>query len=120
MRGYQGSDLLDLLVVGDRFGPKQQVKTAGRAYQGDSSKMLSMEVTSSLLPPTELPWRGHKARGCCSRGRDRAGSNTVLLRATAPFSLEMNEVVSACQMYRHMPKVERKPARLTHRTRKSA
>lgn len=79
--------------------------------------MLSMDVSSSLLAPTELP---HKTRGCCSRGRDRAGSNTVFLRATAPFSLEINEVVSACQMCRHMPKVEWKHARLTHHSRKSA
>lgn len=28
MRGYQESDLLDLLVVGESFGPKQQAKTA--------------------------------------------------------------------------------------------
>lgn len=46
MRGYQGSDSLHLLVVGDSFGPKQQAKTAGIACQGGSSKMLSMEVSS--------------------------------------------------------------------------
>lgn len=120
MRGCQGSDLLHLLVIGDSFGPKQPAKTAGMACQGGSSKMLSREVHSPLFPPTELPRRGHKGRGWCSRGRDRAGSNTVLLRATPPFSLEMNEVVSACQMYRHMPKVEWNYARLTHRSRKSA
>lgn len=60
MKGFQGSHLLDLLVVGDSFGPKQQVKTAGRACHSDSSKMLSVEVSSSLLPATELPQSGHK------------------------------------------------------------
>lgn len=33
--------------------------------------------------------------GWCSRGEDRAGSNRVLVRVTAPSSVEMDEVVSA-------------------------
>lgn len=61
MRGYQGSDSLDLLVAGDSFDPKQQAKRAGMACQGGSSEMLSMEDGSALLPLTELPWSSTRA-----------------------------------------------------------
>lgn len=96
MGGYQGSDLLNLLVVGDSFSPKQQAKTAGMACQGGSSKMLSMEVSSPLFPSIEPPQRGAQGLGLVQQRQRQSSSNTVLLRATAPFSLEMNEVVSAC------------------------
>lgn len=69
MRGYQGCDLLDLLVVGDSFGPKQQAKTEGMACQDGSSKMFSMEVSSPCSLPLSCPGWGTRAGAGASEAR---------------------------------------------------